>query len=76
MEEIHQGKETNTVLYIPVGPDCLINRRYIEKAKGCFLNGKCAPDFECYCDCESDFQDRATMDDLNDIAKIMMGFTD
>ena len=24
--------------------------------------------------CESDFQDRATLDDLNDDAKVMMGF--
>ena len=72
---LHSGKETNTVLYIPVGPDCPSNRAYLEKAKKCFLDGKCAPDFGMSnVQCESDFQDRATLDDLNNDAKVMMGF--
>jgi len=75
VEELHSGKETNTVLYIPVGPDCPSNRDYLEKAKQCFLDGKCPPDFGMSnVQCESDFQDRATLDDLNDDAKVMMGF--
>ena len=75
VEELHSGEETNTVLYIPVGPDCPSNRTYIEKAKKCFLDGKCPPDFGMSnVQCESDFEDRATLDDLNDDAKVMMGF--
>ena len=75
VEELHSGDETNTVLYIPVGPDCPSNRTYIEKAKKCFLDGKCPPDFGMSnVQCESDFEDRATLDDLNDDAKVMMGF--
>ena len=75
VEELHSGDETNTVFYIPVGPDCPSNRAYLEIAKKCFLDGKCPPDFGMSnVQCESDFQDRATLDDLNDEAKVMMGF--
>ena len=75
VEEFHSGTETNTVLYIPVGPDCPNNKAYIKNAKKCFLDGKHPPDFEMPTrQDESDFQDRATLDDLNDDAKVMMGF--
>merc|ERR1711962_1325647 len=74
VEEIHQGKKTNAVLYIPVGPDCPINRKYVEKAKECFLNGECPPDFSNGISFESDCEDRANLKDLNDVAKVMMGF--
>ena len=75
VEELHSGDETNTVLYIPVGPDCPNNKAYIKNAKKCFLDGKHPPDFEMPTkQDESDFQDRATLDDLNDNAKVMMGF--
>ena len=75
VEEFHSGTETNTVLYIPVGPDCPNNRAYIEKAKKCFLDGEFPPDFKMPTkQDERNFQDRATLDDLNEDAKIMMGF--
>ena len=31
VEEQHDGKETNSVLYIPVGPDCPLNMQNFEK---------------------------------------------
>jgi len=75
VEEFHSGTETNTVLYIPVGPDCPNNRAYIEKAKKCFLDGEFPPDFKMPTkQDERNFQDRATLDDLNEDAKVMMGF--
>jgi len=74
VEEVHQGENTNTVLYIPVGPDCPSNRSYVEKAKACFLNGEVPPDFQNLANCETDFEDRATVEELNDVAKVMMGF--
>ena len=74
VEDFHHGEETNTVLYIPAGPDCAINRSYIEKAKECFLDGKRPPDFDRNCKAsEEEFKDRATLEDLNDAARIMMG---
>jgi len=77
VEDFHHGEETNTVLYIPAGPDCAINRSYIEKAKECFLDGKKPPDFDRNCKAsEEEFKDRATLEDLNDAARIMMGFDD
>ena len=72
VEEYHSGKETNTVLYIPTGPDCPNNRSYVEKTKACFTSGECPPDFGS--SSESDFQDRVTIEDLSDVAKVMMGF--
>ena len=58
-----------------MGPDCPNNKAYIAKAKNCFLDGKHPPDFEMPTkQDESDFQDRATLDDLNEDAKVMMGF--
>ena len=75
VEEQHDGKETNSVLYIPVGPDCPLNRGYLEKAKENFLAGENPPDFQSSCgSLEKDFRGRATLEDLNEIAKEMMGF--
>jgi len=72
VEEYHSGEETNTVLYIPTGPDCPINRSYVERTKACFTSGKCPPDFGS--SRESDYQSRAKIEDLSDAAKVMMGF--
>ena len=70
------GKDINTVMYIPAGPECPLNRLYVERAKHCFLNGLTPPDFHMNrkANMEKDFIDRATVEDLNDDALIMMGF--
>ena len=76
VEPIHRGKETNAVLYIPVGPDCPINRLYVERAKMCFLIGSSPPDFhlDSRANIETRFKGRATLPDLSEIARQMMGF--
>ena len=58
-----------------MGPDCPLNRGYLEKAKEKFLAGEIPPDFQSSCgSLEKDFRGRATLEDLNEIAKEMMGF--
>ena len=76
VESIHRGKETSAVLYIPVGPDCPINRLYVERAKMCFLTGNSPPDFHLDSEAnkEKNFKGRATLPDLNEVARKMMGF--
>ena len=76
VEDEHTGKNVNTVLYIPAGPECPLNRLYVERAKYCFLNGLTPPDFHMNrkSNMEKEFKDRATLEDLNETAKVMMGF--
>ena len=74
MEPAHNGKETNTVLYIPVGPDCPINRLYVERMRFQFLSGFSPPDFESKPENEKEFTDRATFSDLSTDGQTMMGF--
>jgi len=76
VESKHEGKQTNSVLYIPVGPECPINRLYVERAKWCFKFGDSPPDFHtnAKANSERDFVGRATFKDLNEDAKRMMGW--
>ena len=79
VEPSHDGTKTNTVMYIPTGPDCPLNRMYIEKAKLCFQSGSIPPDFD---DSnlpsrgkdQKKFKGSATLEDLDANAKSMMGF--
>ncbi len=74
VESEHRGRDTNVVLYIPVGPDCPVNRLYVERARLLFMKGLRPPDFNSRQDIEHNFKDRGTIEDLTDEAKIMMGF--
>jgi len=74
VEPIHNGKTTNTVLYIPVGPDCPINRLYVERMKYQFLSGLSPPDFNQKPENERYFENRAGISDLSPEGKKMMGF--
>ena len=40
VENKHQGSKANSVLYIPVAPDCPINRIYQRKMRHSFILGK------------------------------------
>merc|ERR1711982_53037 len=63
----------------PAGPDCPLNRMYIEKAKLCFQSGSIPPDFD---DSnlpsrgkdQKKFKGSATLEDSDANAKSMMGF--
>lgn len=74
VEAMHNGRTTNTVLYIPVGPDCPINRLYVERMKFHFLSGLSPPDFNLKPENERYFKNRATILDLSPEGKRMMGF--
>ena len=76
MESAHNGKETNSVLYIPVGPDCPVNRLYVERMRFRFLSGLAPPDFEAKPENEKTFIDRASLSTLSSKGKIMMGFSE
>ena len=45
VEKFHNGTEDNIVLYISAGPDCALNRDYVEKMRGSFERGATPPDF-------------------------------
>ena len=79
VEPSHDGTKTNTVMYIPAGPDCPLNRMYIEKAKLCFQSGSIPPDFDdsnlpSRSKDQKKFKGSATLEDLDANAKSMMGF--
>ena len=48
MEKVHDGEENNTVVYIPAGPDCAMNRAYSNKMRKRFEVGATPPDLESY----------------------------
>ena len=73
MESQHTGKEHSTVLYIPAGPDCRINRDYLRRMRHTFLEGKSPPDFPPN-DYEVDYRDRATMADVTREGRKAMGW--
>ncbi|TRY78133.1 hypothetical protein TCAL_15298 [Tigriopus californicus] len=74
VENVHNGAETNTVLYIPSGPDCLTNRLYLERTRFLFKNGLGPPDFQGSPQHELHFKNRGTPEDLNEDGKMMMGW--
>ncbi len=73
MERCHKGSSTNTVLYIPVGPECPLNRLYVQRARNLFKKGLGPPDFSLKPENELHYVGRATWDDLSQEAKAMFG---
>ena len=45
VESEHQGNSHNSVLYIPAGPDCPINRDYLRRMRHTFVLSHSPPDF-------------------------------
>ena len=76
VEDRHNGKETNSVLYIPVGPECTLNRLYVERMRFRFHWGLAPPDFENKPENEKEFINRASLSDLSPEGRIMMGFAE
>ena len=73
VEKKHEGKEYSNVMFIGATPYCEKNKRYIEIQKEHFLDGRSAPDFAAE-DCEVNYKNRATFDDLTELGKKAMGF--
>ena len=72
VESHHGGLHPNSVVYIPAGPDCRINRLYSRRMRHSFALGTTPPDFPMN-DFEVDFKDRATIDDLSTLGLQMVG---
>lgn len=73
VESEHQGSEANIVFYIPAGPDTPHNRRYLAKMRSAFEAGRSPPDFEPV-DLETNFQNRAAKEDVDQIGNSLMGW--
>ena len=73
MESEHSGREHSSVLYIPAGPDCRINRDYLRRLRHAFAQGDTPPDFPVN-NYERTFRDRATVADLDDVGQEAMGW--
>ena len=74
MEIEHNGSKTNSVLYISAGPDCPVNRLYVERMRFRFLSGLAPPDFEAKPENEKSFTGRSSYSELSAAGKVMMGF--
>ena len=73
---IYGGSTQNSVLYIPIGPDCPINRHYLRKIRHAFVLGTTPPvsnDILVIEDYEVDFKNRATLEDLSDLGLSTFG---
>ena len=73
VEDIHQGNQMSSVIYIGAAPLCERNQTFLERQKPCFLEGRSSPDFSEE-DYEMDFQGRAVMEDLTPLGRKQMGF--
>ncbi len=61
-------------MYIPVGPECPKNRLYVERMKFHFAKGIAPPDFPNRAEKERRFDNRASVSDLSEEGRKMMGF--
>lgn len=68
----HQGDTYSNVIYIGSAPYCETNAAYLEDQKEAFLAGESPPDFVAT-DYETDYEGRATLDDLTDLGRRQMG---
>ena len=73
IEKKHEGNEANSVMYIPVAPDCPMNKVYLRKLRHAFILGKTPPDFP-ENDFEVEYKDRAKISDLSDVGRMSMGW--
>lgn len=69
----HRGDTYSNVIYIGSAPYCDTNAAYLEDQKEAFLAAKSPPDFAS-ADYETDYDGRASLDDLTDLGKRQMGF--
>jgi hypothetical protein len=72
VEDQHKGSGYSNVIYIGAAPYCAKNAAYLERQKTAFLSGASAPDFSAE-NFETDFEGRATVNDLTELGKRQMG---
>jgi len=74
VETKHSGQHNSSVFYIPAGPLCEKNARYLVKQRAHFLQGKAGPDFP-QLDTECQYQGRAQVSDLTPLGRSQLGFS-
>ncbi|KAI8057548.1 uncharacterized protein B0P05DRAFT_559693 [Gilbertella persicaria] len=73
VESKHEGQVDSSVLYIPSVPLCRINSEYLKQQRDAFIKGLTPPDFPGN-HFEQHFEDRMKPEDLDEPAKLNMGF--
>ena len=73
VEDINNNAGYSNVMYIGAAPDCEKNRKFLEKQKNAFEDGRSSPDFaaENY---EVDFKGRFDVTDLSALGRSQMGY--
>ena len=74
VEKVDDDKEPNSVLYIPVGPDCRLNRDYSRRMRHSFVLGTSPPDFPDN-DYEVNYIGKASINDLTAWGREASGFS-
>lgn len=72
VESEHRGTGYSNVIYIAATPRCRKNLTYAQRQASHFLAGLSSPDFPAE-HLETDFDGRATIDDLSDLGRAQMG---
>ena len=73
VESKNCSANTNSVMYIPVGPDCPMNRMYVERMRFLFKSGQGPDDFKNKPDNEYNYSGKAKWEELSYEARVMMG---
>ena len=71
VDAYNKSDNDNSVMYIPACFDCELNRKYMINQGNAFINGTSPPDFP-QTNSELYWENRATIDDLNTIGKLVM----
>lgn len=71
VESEHRGDGYSNVIYIAATPRCRKNLTYAQRQAEHFLTGLSSPDFPAE-HLETDFDGRATVDDLTDLGRAQM----
>ena len=45
VDSVHTGKSDSSVMYIPACPLTVVNAKFVEKQRQCFMDGSPCPDF-------------------------------
>ena len=73
VEDHNRNKGYSNVMYIGAAPDCEKNRRFLDRQRPAFENGRSCPDFAAE-DYEVEFKGRFTQSDLDALGRRQMGY--
>ena len=73
VEDHNRNKGYSNVMYIGAAPDCEKNRRFLDRQRPAFENGRSCPDFAAE-DYEVEFEGRFTQSDLDALGRRQMGY--